>query len=92
MRNSEADATTFAETNVANIANPKISAFDLVGDKALITVTGMVPSVNYAITKGANLGALETTNVTLDDSDNGVVVEVDRDEANFFSVGRANIK
>lgn len=90
VRNSTA-TTEFAATNVENIAKPRISKFEPVGDKVWITVTGMVPSVNYAITKGATLNSLETTTVVLDSDDNEVEVAVDKDKANFFSVGRADM-
>lgn len=90
VRNSTA-TTVFAATNVGNIAKPRISKFEPVGDKVWITVTGMVPSVNYAITKGATLKDMETTTVVLDADDNELAIEVDKDEANFFSVGRADM-
>lgn len=85
-------AATFVETNVDNVAKPKIVGFDPSGDKVLITVTGMVPSVNYAITKGATLQTMETTTVKLDSNDNNIAIEVKKDEANFFKVVRAKIK
>ncbi len=80
------------ETDASNIANPKIESFDPYGNEVLIKVSGMVPSVNYVVKKGADLGSITATDVVLDDTQNNVVIPVDKDDAKFFSIGRKPIK
>lgn len=90
--NSTTAVASYVETDVSSIANPTIEAFDVVGDQALITVSGMDPSVNYVITKGAELSSLSSTDVVIGAANNGVVIPVNKEDARFFSVGRKPIK
>lgn len=93
VSNKELDTSVAAaETDASNIANPKIESFNPYGDNVLIEVSGMVPSVNYVVKKGADLGSITATDVVLDDTQNNVVIPVDKGDAKFFSIGRKPIK
>lgn len=93
VSNKSLDTSVAAvETDASKIANPKIESFDPYGDKVLIEVSGMVPSVNYVVKKGADLGSITATEVVLDDTQNNVVIPVDKGDAKFFSIGRKPIK
>lgn len=81
----------FAETNTDGIEAPTITAFEVVGANVKITVSGMVPSVNYAIRKGATIEGITTTNIKMGAEKNDVEILLEKGDANFFSVGRAKL-
>ena len=75
-----------------SVVKAAISKFELVGDNAVITVSGMSPSVRYNVQFGKTLDTISSVKVekrrTGKLAGGDVVFEIPKDEANFFKVVR----
>ena len=84
-----ATSTDYAVTDVADVPNPTVEKFTIVGDMAKIEVGNLVPYVKYNVKKGATVDQIETLGgKPLQGEAGGVTFVIDKKDANFFKVVR----
>jgi len=91
-----ASADTWAASDVSDVPAPLIKAFEISGEKAVITVSGLVPSVRYNVFAGETPDAITETPVSLPATGTADAADVkfvlDADKGKFFRIGRQPIK
>lgn len=93
VTNSEV-AGDWSETDISAIGNPRITGFAIHGDRAIIKVSGMHPSVRYNVMSGSNLNEISTTvlNLPISAESNDVTFNIDKRDGNFFKIARQPLK
>lgn len=79
----------WGESSVANLKQPKITAFKVNGAKVEITVSDLVPAVKYNVLMGATVDKLETYALETPKADvESANFEINADDSKFFKVVR----
>lgn len=77
----------------AVVGQPVVKAFRVVGDKAMITVSNLHPSVRYNVFTGSSPEDISsaTLDVPVSAEKNDLDIIVDKDKGRFFKIGRQPI-
>jgi len=89
QQTSGSGTVAWGETAVgADVPAPVIKAFEIAGDRAKITVEGLVPGVKYNVKMGKSVEKLDTYGLAVPQTAENAQFNIDKKDAQFFQVVR----